>query len=110
MIERIYDILIAAGIDARLAAQHSGACAAPYCVLYEGSPYADQIGKSVSVRHVNIDILVPAAKPALLWREAEKIRDALRGADYPAGTLGQTTVLEDYKAIAATLDIPVLCG
>ena len=110
MINRIHTALQGAGIDVRLPTRHIGACTAPYCVLYEGAPFADQVGKSVAVRHALIDILVPASTPAALWREAAKIRAVLRGIGCSAGTLGQTAVPEDYKAVTATLDVPVLCG
>ena len=53
---------------------------------------------------------MPAAKPARLWREAATIRAALAEHGYRRGYLGETRVLDDYKAVAATLDVPVLCA
>lgn len=110
MIERIYNILTEVGVDARLPSDHLDVCKAPYCVLYDGTPVPEECGKSVAKLHLLIDLLVPAAKPALLWDEVAKIRAALTRRGYHRGYLGETRVLDDYKAVAATLDVPVLCA
>lgn len=108
MLERAYNALIAAGLDARLAAQYSGACAAPYCVVYEGQN--DPPGKSIAVCHVLVDVLVPVAKPGLLPVEMRKVRAAMAAADFHCGSAGATIVLEDYKAVSATIDFAALCS
>lgn len=107
MLQRAYNALIAAGIDARLATLHTGVCDAPYCVIYEGM---DEPGKSVCIRHLMVDILVPASKPVMLPQMIESIREVMQQANFPAGTTGQTSVLEDYKAITVTIDFAALCG
>lgn len=107
MLERAYNALLTAGIDARLAADHSGVCAAPYCVTYEGQ---DEPGKTVTKRHILVDVLVPAAKPGWLPGEVRKARAALQAAGFRLSLTGPTMVLEDYKAVTASIDCTCLCS
>lgn len=107
MLERIYGALKGAGLDARLATLHSGVCTAAYCVLYEGQP---DYGRSIITRHVLIDVLVPAARPDLLPGEIERIRAAVQAAGLRLLTVSPTIVLDDYRAVSATMDFVALCG
>ena len=77
MIERIYNPLKAADVDVRLATLHTGACTAPYCVLYEGQ---SEPGRTVAIRHALIDVLVPAARPELLAEQTRRVQTALTAA------------------------------
>ena len=108
MLERAYEALQAAGLDVRLPAEYSGACTAPYCVVYEGQD--EPPGKSIAVRHMLVDVLVPAGKPGLLPAEMRRVRAAMAAADFHCGTAGQTVVLEEYRAVSATIDFAALCG
>lgn len=107
MLERAYNALIAAGIDARLAADHSGVCTAPYCVVYEGQ---EEPGRTVTKKHILVDVLVPAAKPGYLPGEMRRVRAALQTADFRLSQTGPTMVLEDYKAVTASIDCTGLCS
>lgn len=107
MLENAYNALKSAGLDARLAADHSGVCTAPYCVAYEGQ---EESGKTVNKRHVIVDVLVPAEKPGWLPGEVRKVRAALQAADFRPSFTSPTTVLEDYKAVTASVDFVMLCG
>lgn len=107
MLERAYNALLAAGIDARLAADHSGVCAAPYCVVYEGQ---EEPGRTVTKRHILVDVLVPAAKPGWLPGEMRKVRAALQAADFHPSLASPTAVLEDYRAVTASIDCTCLCS
>ena len=107
MLENAYNALISAGLDARLAADHSGVCTAPYCVVYEGQ---EEPGKTVSKRHIIVDMLVPAEKPGWLPGEVRKVRDALLAADFRPSFTSPTAVLEEYKAVTASVDFVMLCG
>lgn len=107
MIERIYQLLRAAEIDVRLATLHVGLCAAPYCVLYEGTA---ETGRSVAVRHALVDVLVPAAHPETLFSEAERVRAAMARAGHGKCTVSPAAALDDYKAVSLTLDFSILCG
>lgn len=107
MMERIYQILRAEGIDVRLATLHVGLCAKPYCVLYEGTA---ESGRSVAARHALIDVLVPAAHPETLFSEAERVRAAMARAGHGKCTVNPAVALDDYKAVSITLDFTILCG
>lgn len=108
MLERAYNALVAAGLDARLAPLHSGQCTAPYCVVYEGQN--DPPGKTIAVCHVLVDVLVPAGNPAMLPAETRKVRAAMAKADFHCGTAGQTLALEEYRALSQTIDFAALCS
>lgn len=108
MLERAWNALTAAGLDARLAPLHSGICAAPYCVVYEGQN--DPPGKTIAVCHVLVDVLVPASSPALLPETARRVRAAMAKADFHCGTASQTLALEDYRALSQTIDFAALCS
>ena len=107
MLERAYSVLKAAGLDVRLAADHSGACTAPYCVVYEGQ---EEPGRTVNRRHIIVDVLVPVEKPGWLPGEVRKARAALQAADFRPSYTSPTTVLEEYKAVTASVDFVMLCG
>lgn len=107
MLERAYNALLRAGVDVRLATRHTGACEAPYCVIYEGEA---ETGRSIAVRHLLVDALVPAAQPQLLPEQLTKIRAAMRTAGFAPGLTGATVALEDFKAVSATADFTALCA
>lgn len=107
MLEKAYNALMNAGLNARLAAAHSGVCTAPYCVVYEGQ---DEPGRTVNRHHIIVDVLVPAEKPGWLPGEVRKVRAALQAADFRPSFTSPTAVLEDYKAVTASVDFVMLCG
>lgn len=107
ILERAYNALMQAGVDVRLATRHTGVCEAPYCVIYEGEA---ETGKSIAVRRLLADVLVPAAKPELLSGQMERIRATMKAADFSPGLTGPAVALEDYKAVSATMEFVALCA
>ena len=107
MLERVYNALKRAGLDARLATLHTGVCTAPYCVLYEGQP---EYGRSIVKRHILIDVLVPNARPELLPATLQAVETAMEPTGCRPVTTSPTVALEDYKAVSATMDFAALCG
>ena len=109
LLERAYEALIGAGVDARLATLHEGKCGAPYCVVYEGG--TEPLGRTLCRRHILADALVPASTPEALPGLAAQIAAALQGgAELTPAGVSSTAALENYAAVTQTLDYTALCG
>jgi len=107
MLERAYGALKNAGVDVRLAPLHSGVCSTPYCVIYEGA--CEAMGRSIALRHVLADVLVPAGQSGLLQEGVRQVRGAMETAGFRCAASGLTEVLEDYRAVVLSLDFIAPC-